>query len=91
MCWWLQTGHAHPTDGGATDYTRGDDYYLGRGVEQDYIQAVQFYRLAAAQNHAGAQWTLGLCYKNGQGVAQDHVQAVEFYRLAAAQNHAIAQ
>ncbi|MFQ5672316.1 MAG: tetratricopeptide repeat protein, partial [Nitrospinales bacterium] len=46
-------------------------YELGLGVQKDYQQAVKWYRLAAEQGVAWAQFNLGLMYHEGQGVQQD--------------------
>ena len=43
---------------------------------------------AAAQNHADAQFCIGICYANGYGVELSHEKAVEWYMKAAAQHHA---
>ena len=32
------------------------------GVEQDYVEAVKWYRLAAEQGNADAQYNLGVAY-----------------------------
>jgi TPR repeat protein len=61
------------------------------GVAKDYAEAVQLYRLAAAQGHALAQNNLGYMFSKGQGVAQDRAEAIRWYRLAAAQGHAQAK
>ena len=55
------------------------------------MEAVKWYRKAAEQNFAEAQYNLGVCYDNGQGVAKDYAEAVKWYRKAAEQNHAQAQ
>ncbi len=52
---------------------------------------MRWYRLAAAQGNAGAQYNLGDKYKNGAGVLKDNAAAVRWYRLAAAQGNARAQ
>jgi len=52
---------------------------------------VKFYKIAANQSYAEAQFQLGACYDNGQGVAQDRFEAVKFYKMAADQGHARAQ
>ena len=52
---------------------------------------MKWYRKAAEQNDAMAQYNLGCCYANGQGVAKDEVEAVKWYRKAAEQNNAMAQ
>ena len=61
---------------------------VGRGVAQDYAQAVKWYRLAAAQGHAGAQFNLGGMYFEGQGVAQDYVRAYQWFTLAGVAGYA---
>ena len=66
-------------------------YALGQGVSQDASEAVRWYRLAADQGNAFAQFRLGDRYVNGQGVGQDDAEAVRWYRLAADQGHALAQ
>ena len=60
----------------------------GRGVAQDYAEAVRLYRLAADQGHTDAQNNLGLMLYNGEGVTQDYAEAARLYRLAAAHGHA---
>ena len=62
---------------------------IGQGVPQDYAEAVKWYRLAAEQGYAAAQYNLGVMYDNGQGVPQDYAEAVKWYRLAAEQGDAM--
>ena len=52
---------------------------------------MKWYRLAAEQGNASAQYNLGVMYQNGQGVPQDYKTAVKWYRLAAEQGNASAQ
>jgi TPR repeat protein len=59
-------------------------YEFGRGVPQDYAQAVQWYRKAADQGVPEAQLKLGNMYYEGQGVQKDDVQAHVWWNLAAA-------
>jgi TPR repeat protein len=66
-------------------------YAKGRGVTQDYAEAVKWYRLAAEQGLATAEFGLGVMYESGQGVAPDSAEAVKWYRLAATQGYANAQ
>jgi TPR repeat protein len=61
----------------------GNAYYNGRGVPQDYVEAVSWYRTAADQGVAGAQFYLGNAYYNGRGVPQDYVEAHKWRNLAA--------
>ena len=62
-------------------------YSKGRGVPQDYAEAVRWYRLAAEQGNADAQNNLGIMYSIGQGVPQDYVTAHMWLNLAAAPGH----
>ena len=66
-------------------------YRTGWGVDQDYVQAVKWYRLAATQGSPSAQFDLGMMYSTGKGVLRDFVQAAQWYQLAAAQGHLNAQ
>ena len=50
-------------------------YVNGRGVLKDEAEAVRWYRLAAEQGHAGAQYNLGLMHAKGEGVLKDSVLA----------------
>jgi len=52
---------------------------------------VKWYRKAAEQNYAPAQYNLGLCYEHGNGVAANRVEAAKWYRKAAEQNYVDAQ
>ena len=61
------------------------------GVTQDYAEAVRWYRKAAEQGFANAQYLLGVCYTKGEGVTQDYAEAVRWYRKAAEQGVADAQ
>ena len=60
-------------------------------VAQNYPEAVKWYRKAADQGVAGAQFSLGVCYDFGDGVTQDYAEAVKWYRKAADQGIAGAQ
>ena len=63
-------------------------FHTGQGVAQDYAEAIRWYRLAAAQGDADAQFNLGLMFEKGQDVAKDKAEAIRWYRLAAAQGDA---
>ncbi len=52
---------------------------------------MKWYRLAAEQGLADAQYNLGVMYEVGQGVPQDYDEAVKWYRLAAEQGDALGQ
>jgi TPR repeat protein len=53
----------------------------------DFLSAVQWFRKAAEQGHAGSQYWLGYCYENGKGVGKNSNAAVLWYRNAAEQGN----
>ena len=57
-------------------------YVSGRGVKQDDFEAVKWYRQAAEQRDAQAQFNLGVMYYQGKGVRQDKGQAKEWFGKA---------
>ena len=67
------------------DYKQGNVFYLGRGVPQDYVKALEWYKKAADQGNANAQNDLGFLYHHGHGVSQDYGKALEWYKKAADQ------
>jgi TPR repeat protein len=66
-------------------------YQAGKGVAQDYAQAVYWYRKAAEQGNDIAENDLAVMYENGAGVVPDVAQAIYWYRKSAAQGNADAQ
>lgn len=66
-------------------YSLGVMYHDGKGVSQDYQEAIRWYRMAANQGYADAQYNLGVMYRKGLGVPKDYVQAHMWYNLAALQ------
>lgn len=69
----------------------GERYFWGHDVEQDYTQAVEWFRQAAEQGNLLAQFNLGKCYETGQGVNHDCDAAFDLYVQAAAQGQADAE
>jgi TPR repeat protein len=73
----------------------GRRYDKGAGVAKDQVEAVKWYRKAAEQNLAIAQYNLAVCYNRGGGcresLTEDDAEAVKWYRKAADQNFAAAQ
>jgi uncharacterized protein len=59
-------------------------YETGRGVPQNFGNAVAWYSRAAEQGEPTAQHLLGLMYDKGQGVPQDEIVAHKWLNLAAA-------
>ena len=89
---WVNSWRALAEKGNSvTQYFLGLMYDEGKGVPQDYAEAVRWYRKAADQGNAGAQYFLGLMCNEGKGVPQDYAEAVRWYRKAADQGNATAQ
>lgn len=53
----------------------------------DHSNAAMWYRRAAEQGIAQAQYNLAVCLQNGQGVQRDYVEALQWYERAAQQNY----
>ena len=69
-------------------YTLGVLHHQGKGgLACDRAQALEFYRLAAAQGLHAAQLSLGSMYGFGYGVARNEAEALRLYQLAAAQGN----
>ena len=58
---------------------------------QVYAEAVSWYRIAADQGDADAQYNLGTMYRDGEGVPRDYAEALKWFRKAAVQGDARAQ
>ena len=56
----------------------------GRGVPQNDAEAMKWFRLAANQGDAEAQFNLGVMFRDGVGVPQNYVQAHMWVNLAGA-------
>ena len=57
----------------------------------DYLTALRFFQIHAAQGHAIAQYNLGLLYQHGLGVPQNQTQAQYWLKQSAEQNFVKAQ
>jgi TPR repeat protein len=66
-------------------------YENGKGVPANFEEAAKWYRKAAEQGEADAQFALGRCYEEGKGVLADYEEAMKWYRKAADQGHADAE
>ncbi len=91
---------SNPTEDLKNKAARGDaisqnslglNYAQGIGVPKDGVEAVKWFRLAAAQNLATAQYNLGRCLSGGEIMMKDYMEAVKWFRKAANQNLAAAQ
>ncbi|MEJ2135228.1 MAG: tetratricopeptide repeat protein [Desulfofustis sp.] len=55
-------------------------YHTGKGVPQDFKEAIKWYQKAAEQGHNDAQNNLGVMYHIGEGVTQDYNKAAKWYK-----------
>lgn len=61
----------------------GFHYERGQfGLPQDYTESAKWYRMAAEQDHHGAQFYLGVYLAQGQGVEQNVVEGLKWILLA---------
>ncbi len=67
-----------------------DRYRDGKGIDQDYTKAVEWYRKAAEQGDVVGQRRLGVRYLQGQGIEKDSKEAFYWCNKAAEQNDVIA-
>jgi TPR repeat protein len=72
-------------------YRVGRLYYYGRGVDQDFVQAGEWYLRAAEGGHARSQSNLGTMYEQGRGFPKNDENAARWYAEAAEQGRPLAQ
>ena len=58
-------------------------YGNGKGVVEDYKEALKWYRKSAEQGNASGQGSLGYVYHKGEGVLKDKVYAYMWFEIAA--------
>jgi hypothetical protein len=76
----------------ASEYLVAIQYQKGDIVPRDFVQAADWYRKAADQGYALAQYRLGLLYQQKEsGIMKDDAQAATWLRKAADQGNAPAQ
>jgi TPR repeat protein len=63
----------------------GSFYFYGKGVEQNYSEALRWHQKAADQGYAPAEYSLGYVYSQGKGVPQSYPDAVRWVQKAADQ------
>ena len=66
-------------------------YDNGKGVTKNLQEAIKWYKKAAEQGDADAQFNLGVMYENGEGVTKNLQEAFKWYLEAAEQGNARAQ
>ncbi len=80
-----QSGYAQSLNRLALMHFRGE-----LGVAQDFVQARDYFSLAAKAGDKNAQFNLGKLYFEGKGTDKNLDQALALYRQAAAQDHILA-
>lgn len=75
----------------SAQYSLGEIYLNGFGVERNVAEAKKLFQSAAGLGNADAQYTLGLMNQTGYGLPQNFEEAFKWYSLAAAQGHVTAQ
>ncbi|MGZ4951142.1 MAG: tetratricopeptide repeat protein [Halobacteriota archaeon] len=68
----------------------GYRFEKGRGFDQDYGKAMEFYELASAEGNGMAMNNIGWLYLNGLGVRRNLKAAVEWFEKAAQDGNATA-
>lgn len=69
-------------------YAWGCKFLEVKGIAPELTkEAVKWFRKAAEQGEAHAQFMLGMCYFNGVGITQDKTEAVKWLQKAAKQGH----
>ncbi len=56
-------------------------------VNQDFVEAIKWYRLAAEQGFDEAHYNFGVMYYIGKGVPKDFAMSIDFLRKAAEQGY----
>jgi len=80
-----------PSEFGSSELMLGDCYFYGKGVQQDYSEALRWYRDASGGGPCEAAFNVASMYEKGQGVPQDYDEAIKWYREAAEQGETRAQ
>ena len=66
-------------------------YVEGKGVEQNYDTALEYFTKSAKNDYAMAQYYMGQMYENGYGVDKNYEKAFDWYVKASEQEYAPAQ
>ncbi|MCH5164961.1 MAG: DnaJ domain-containing protein [Clostridiales bacterium] len=67
----------------AAQNSLGEMYYYGDEIENDFEQAVYWFKEAAKQKHPDAMFNLGICFMNGEGIELNIATGQGFIRQAA--------
>jgi len=67
----------------SAQYSLGREFEQGKIRQQNYSEAIKWYRLSAAQGNLEAQSALGEMYNEGRGVIKNQEEAARWWKLAA--------
>ncbi|MEZ8021390.1 DUF2971 domain-containing protein [Vibrio splendidus] len=62
-------------------------YEFGKGVEQSFEKAIEYYLAAAELGHSDAMFNLAISYERGEGVEKSLEKAIEYYKKAIELDH----
>ena len=79
---WISDGVSSSSTDWYVAHYLGTLYYYGRGTQQNYIKAAEYWKMV--EDHIGqAASHLAFCYYNGYGVKQNYKRALECWEKAA--------
>ena len=64
-------------------FSLGQCYHYGYGVDKDVLKGVEYYSLSAEQGNSMAMVSLGICYSAGKGTDVNKTKAFELYEKSA--------
>mmetsp|Transcript_16727 Transcript_16727/g.31697 ORF Transcript_16727/g.31697 Transcript_16727/m.31697 type:complete len:350 (-) Transcript_16727:1949-2998(-) len=85
VSWWMNACEKY--DHIQSNYELGVAFYTGEGVAENEAIAVEYFRRAADNGHAGAAYMLGDCLLDGIGVNRDRGEALEWLVTSAELGH----
>ena len=72
-------------------FNLGSSYYSGKGTQQNYKEALKWFKASAEQGNSNAQRALAVMYYRGEGIPQDYREAAKWFVVSAEQRNAGAQ
>ena len=64
-------------------YNIGVMFENGKGIEQDYKKAQNWYKRSAEQDNIEAAYALGSIYYKGKGLEKNNEEAFKWFKIAA--------
>lgn len=72
-------------------YDLGEAYYNADGVDENFEEALMWYKKAAAKGHLEAEYSTAYLLDYGEGTEENNAEAVKWYNKAAKKGHDLAQ